>query len=470
VAITKRAILEAPRFWRERRTEFEELSYRQRDVLGIDQEHRKWLKGYCSRLEDDVLAYCDVDGGLDSEFRSRFEDVASQAGIALDGPPGRSPVDHWVSCLCLDLLQNSPESSSRELLQSVAGGGFIVDLLASSAAYCSRLAAKAERQARGQTEPVGRDVAVAASGQSVLDGTTRREPWPVGGKTTQGAGEEAMADLRKIELPLEVHRRDQERRLKAKQDLEKALESFFATLTGAGDIEASKLAEIVGAYAREIYRSGAEGYLAIPSLDPEALFGMAGPLNGGPTLAEVEKCLSTLRVRRPWNPLSRDPAVSCLDDGCELTALHYDEWLRREIWTAVTACVQDARKTYLPTSARSRAVTASPAANDHCLGVPPDSGPQVVEEPGSSDKAGTAEGIEVPHAAMSYPKRAAWLEAELALRQWNVHVLQAQGGPDWKTSRKILNGLLVSRSVLEKTAAALSRKKKQVLFRDIPQE
>ena len=69
-----------------------------------------------------------------------------------------------------------------------------------------------------------------------------------------------------------------------------------------------------------------------------------------------------------------------------------------------------------------------------------------------------------------YPKRAAWLEAELGRREWNVHDLHAQGGPDWKTSRKILDGLQVSRGVLEKTAAALSKKKKQVLFRDVPQE
>jgi hypothetical protein len=72
--------------------------------------------------------------------------------------------------------------------------------------------------------------------------------------------------------------------------------------------------------------------------------------------------------------------------------------------------------------------------------------------------------------SIGYPKRAAWLEAQLASRDWSAHDLQAQGGPDWKTTRKILNGLPVTRSVLEKTAAALSKKNKQVLFRDIPQE
>jgi uncharacterized protein DUF3987 len=45
--------------------------------------------------------------------------------------------------------------------------------------------------------------------------------------------------------------------------------------------------------------------------------------------------------------------------------------------------------------------------------------------------------------SIGYPKRAAWLEAQLASREWSVHDLQAQGGPDWKTTRKILDGLPV---------------------------
>jgi hypothetical protein len=75
-----------------------------------------------------------------------------------------------------------------------------------------------------------------------------------------------------------------------------------------------------------------------------------------------------------------------------------------------------------------------------------------------------------PLGTAPYPKRAAWFENELSLREWSVHELQGQGGPDWKTSRKILDGLHVSRAVLERTAAALSKKKKRVLFRDIPRE
>jgi hypothetical protein len=146
-------------------------------------------------------------------------------------------------------------------------------------------------------------------------------------------------------LALETHLRDQKRRKKARRDLHEALESHFATLSRYADIEITKLAEIVGAYACEIYDSGAEGYLAIPSTDPEVLFGMAGPLNIGLTLDDVEKCLSALRVRRPWK-ISSDPVVRLFDDGRELMELHYEPWLRQEIANIVTRRVQDTRKAY----------------------------------------------------------------------------------------------------------------------------
>jgi hypothetical protein len=67
-----------------------------------------------------------------------------------------------------------------------------------------------------------------------------------------------------------------------------------------------------------------------------------------------------------------------------------------------------------------------------------------------------------------YPLRAAWFEAELAQRQWTVHDLQVQGGPNWKTSRKVLNGEEVRDIVLDKIAMALSKKKSQVLSSKIP--
>jgi hypothetical protein len=139
--------LESSDFWRRRRADFEGLSNRQRDALGIDREHTKWLQGFCSHLDDDELANGEVNGGLDRDFRNKFDEVATQAALALGCPPNADPVEFWLGCLCLDLLQNSPNGASRELLQPVPAGGFIVDLLGSSAAYCSRLAAMADRHA-----------------------------------------------------------------------------------------------------------------------------------------------------------------------------------------------------------------------------------------------------------------------------------------------------------------------------------
>jgi hypothetical protein len=147
-------------------------------------------------------------------------------------------------------------------------------------------------------------------------------------------------------LSLATHRKDQERRKNAKSDLTEALESYFSILTSGKEVDMTKLVEIVGAYACEIYNSAAEGYMAIPLLDPEALFGMTGPLNVGLALADVEKCLSALRIRRPWK-ISSDPAVRLLDDGRELMGLYYEHpWFRQAIGNIVSKRVEDARKEY----------------------------------------------------------------------------------------------------------------------------
>jgi hypothetical protein len=148
-------------------------------------------------------------------------------------------------------------------------------------------------------------------------------------------------------LPPETHRKDQERRGKARRDLEKALEGYFATLTRFREVEITKVAEILGSYASEIYDSSAAGYLAISSLDPEALFGITGPLQGGIAIADVEKQVSTLRVRRPWKIL-KDPMIRRLDDGRESMGLYFDDpWLRNEIREIVARRVDSTRIAYV---------------------------------------------------------------------------------------------------------------------------
>lgn len=143
-------------YWRRLRTEFEQFSETQRRSLGVNRDHTQWMSGFCSRRDDSGdFAYCSLDGGLDSEFRSKVEDTVTRAALALGGPPGADVIEFWVACLGLDLLQNGGEATP-EMWHSVPEGGFIHDFLSSSAAYSSRLAAMADRNANAARSAGGR--------------------------------------------------------------------------------------------------------------------------------------------------------------------------------------------------------------------------------------------------------------------------------------------------------------------------
>jgi hypothetical protein len=72
--------------------------------------------------------------------------------------------------------------------------------------------------------------------------------------------------------------------------------------------------------------------------------------------------------------------------------------------------------------------------------------------------------------AMSYPNRAAWFQCELDRRDWSVHDLRQWHGPDWRTSRRVLQGLPVKSTVLGKIVRALSEKGERVSLRDVPHD
>lgn len=57
-----------------------------------------------------------------------------------------------------------------------------------------------------------------------------------------------------------------------------------------------------------------------------------------------------------------------------------------------------------------------------------------------------------------FPNRATWLEDQLRRRKWSVYVLSDCGGPDAKTSRKILACDHVGERVLERLVEALNKK------------
>lgn len=55
-----------------------------------------------------------------------------------------------------------------------------------------------------------------------------------------------------------------------------------------------------------------------------------------------------------------------------------------------------------------------------------------------------------------FPNRASWLKARLRERKWNKHDLGRHGGPEHRTTQKILDGLPVRDDQLQKVAGALS--------------
>ncbi len=74
-----------------------------------------------------------------------------------------------------------------------------------------------------------------------------------------------------------------------------------------------------------------------------------------------------------------------------------------------------------------------------------------------------------------FPNRAAWLAKRLQERSWNRHDLSRQGGPNWKTVQKVLDGQPIREDKLELLAlalskASLSKKLPKVTLLDIPSD
>lgn len=57
-----------------------------------------------------------------------------------------------------------------------------------------------------------------------------------------------------------------------------------------------------------------------------------------------------------------------------------------------------------------------------------------------------------------FPKRASWLKAKLAEREWSKHDLQGHSGPEHRTTKKILDGCDVQEGVLRRVIGGLSSK------------
>ena len=143
IVLSLGATVESPDFWRARRDEFGTLGERQRSILGDrNHDHEKWFKVLCRGHRTGEFGVCPTRGGFDGKLIGDFNDIASQAAVALGCPPGIEPKNFWLHCLSQDVFQNPREEVRRETW----GSGIIYDLLGSSAGYCLRLAVEADRQ------------------------------------------------------------------------------------------------------------------------------------------------------------------------------------------------------------------------------------------------------------------------------------------------------------------------------------
>ena len=127
--------------------------------FGINETHQRWLRGNCfypPGCED--LSHCAVSTALDGQIISDFQDAATQAASGLDSPPPDcDQVAFWLYCLARNLFASDRPELRSEILRDPESGGIVRDLLGSSVAYCSRLAAEGERVNKRdapQQEPV----------------------------------------------------------------------------------------------------------------------------------------------------------------------------------------------------------------------------------------------------------------------------------------------------------------------------
>jgi hypothetical protein len=113
-------------------------------------DRERWvLTGHCKYSDDpgqfDQFA---ISGGLDARFRRDFMEIAKEPGKKLGCPPGQDPSKFWLHRLCENLLSSLAPEVRKEVLRTGHRDGIIQDLVASSASFCLRLEAHAERGTR----------------------------------------------------------------------------------------------------------------------------------------------------------------------------------------------------------------------------------------------------------------------------------------------------------------------------------
>jgi hypothetical protein len=192
--------VQASALWRTRRAEFDQLSARQRSMLGEAASLDAGLKAYCDfSPEFGEYGRCRIDGGgRDGRLISDFEDVATQAAYALGCPQGVGPLGFWLFKLGQDLLKSLSPAIRAEFSPGGEWGGWIQGLLESSAGYCSRLAARAVRQESGAEDTRSAAASLDPAAEARLKSVLGSQTDPLESNATQATGtppEDRLSDF-----------------------------------------------------------------------------------------------------------------------------------------------------------------------------------------------------------------------------------------------------------------------------------
>jgi len=130
------------KIWRVLTTEFETVAREEAPQL-VNGARREGLQASCMYgPENPQFGSVQIYNAVNGHIQSRFEDIATTAGIAMNCPENVRPLEFWIHCLCQDLRKrNSPEIFPRS-----KEGGIVVAVIASSASYCLRLATAAQEE------------------------------------------------------------------------------------------------------------------------------------------------------------------------------------------------------------------------------------------------------------------------------------------------------------------------------------
>jgi hypothetical protein len=124
------------------------------------------------------------------------------------------------------------------------------------------------------------------------------------------------------------------------------------------------------------------------------------------------------------------------------------------ILASAVYCMARATRAFgLETAAATACVPALPGTNPNGA-----ADPKPVESSGRDLGPAARRGKRGAAPVPRFTRRAVWLKAKLAEREWSKHDLRRYGGPEHRTTQKILEGLDVQMDVLRKAITGLQSK------------